>query len=253
MLPELIYREEKEEDYGLLFILGLLAGLAGFAVAKIVFPSRMDILSVVFASIPLVYPLTRFFYEDEKERAPHIPEVLSYGAIFVGEMFAFFVLGLFFSEVFSLQSMVAGVSGFATQAEVSFATIFLNNITVFGLIILVATVIGSSGAFVLTWNASVLGYFLSYLVLNIPLNVNTLFACSRSALERLGMENPSPVCYIPHSTFEMGGFVIAGVSGSLMSAAIYRQDFERELWKDYAKLVLAGIAMVVFGAFFETA
>jgi len=51
----------------------------------------------------------------------------------------------------------------------------------------------------------------------------------------------------------MTGFVIAGVCGSLISAALYREHFEKEVWIDYAKLLGLGLFMVLFGAFLETA
>ena len=67
MLPELILREEKEGKLAYVMLLGLLSGLTGFGLAKIFFPGMTDILSVVFASIPLVYPLTSVFLNDEED------------------------------------------------------------------------------------------------------------------------------------------------------------------------------------------
>jgi len=106
-----------------------------------------------------------------------------------------------------------------------------------------ATVIGSAGAFVLTWNASVLGVFFARLLDAIE-SSSGLFTCKPT---------PSPLCYAPHAFFEMTGFVIAGVCGSLISAALYREHFEKEVWIDYAKLLGLGLFMVLFGAFLETA
>jgi hypothetical protein len=51
----------------------------------------------------------------------------------------------------------------------------------------------------------------------------------------------------------MSGFVIAGIAGSLVSAAVYREHFDRETWKDYIKLIVAGIACIVIGAALEAA
>ncbi len=244
MLPELIYREERKEDYKALYGLGLLAGIIGFLVAWIVFPGNLSIVAVVFAAIPLVYPLNRYFFEDEKERAPHLQEVLVYGSLFAGLTTAFFILGLNFQDAFELQSQLVGAAGFATQAEAAFTSVFLNNITVFGIILLAALFVGSAGAFVLTWNASVLGFFFATLVKDFR-SAEEFFSCSNP--------DPSPLCYLPHTTFEMGGFIVAGVAGTLISAAVYRKDFETELWKDYSKLVLAGVLLVLVGAVLETA
>lgn len=242
MLPELIYREERSEDYPLLILSGLASVLIGFGAASFLFPSEVDLLTVIFASIPLVYPLTRYFLEDEENGAPHIPEIQVYGSIFLGEVIGFLVLGLFFPESFSLQSSIVGASGFAIFGG-TFTGILINNLTVFGAIIGLASLIGSAGAFILTWNASVLGVFFANLLDSIE-SGKDLISCSGT---------PSPLCYAPHTFFEMTGFIIAGVAGSLISAALYREHFDRETWKDYCKLISLGVFMILLGAFLEAA
>lgn len=242
MLPELIYREERAEDYPLLIMLGAVSALAGFGAASFLFPSEVSVLAVIFASIPLVYPLTKFFLEDEKNGSPHIPEMQVYGSIFLGEAIGFLVLGMFFPASFSLQSSIVGASGFAVFGG-AFTGIVLNNLTVFAAILTLAAFIGSAGAFVLTWNASVLGVFFAKLVGSIESGAGYL-TCKPT---------PSPLCYAPHTFFEMTGFIIAGISGSLISAALYREHFDKETWRDYAKLVALGLFMIFLGAFLETA
>lgn len=243
MLPELIYREERMGDYSLLMALGAISGLAGFLLASHFYPSQSDILAVVFASIPLIYPLTRFFLEDEKQDRPHVPEVKVYGAIFVGEVMAFFALALSFPTAFEVQGgAISAISGSATSIGI-FSSILGNNLAVFGAILLLSAVVGSAGAFVLTWNASVLGVFFASLVRSLESGQDFL-TC---------VPNPSPLCYLPHATLEMTGFIVAGISGSLISAAVYREHFDRETWKDYIKLVTAGLLLVVLGAFIESA
>lgn len=242
MLPELIYREERAEDYPLLVMSGIVSVLAGFGAASFLFPSEVDILAVIFASIPLVYPLTRYFLEDENNGSPHIPEIQVYGSIFLGEVIGFVILGMFFLDTFSLQTSIVGASGFAIFGG-SFAGILLNNLTVFTAILALAAIIGSAGAFVLTWNASVLGVFFAKLLDAVESGTG-YFTCKPT---------PSPLCYAPHTFFEMTGFIIAGVAGSLISAAVYREHFDKETWKDYSKLVALGFFMVLLGAFLETA
>lgn len=243
MIPELIYREERVEDYSLLMILGAVSGLLGFIVASIFYPSQADVLTVVFASIPLIYPLMRFFLEDENHRRPHLPEIKVYGSLFVGEVIAFFALAYVFAESFQVQSnTIATITGSATSIG-PFFSILANNLVVFGAILLISVIIGSAGAFVLTWNASVLGVFFADLVRSME-HSGSLLTC---------LPNPSPLCYLPHATLEMTGFIIAGVSGSLISAAIYREHFDKETWKDYLKLVTTGLLLVVIGALIESA
>lgn len=262
MLPELIYREEQEDNYPLLIALGLFSGLLGYKIAELVFPSQVSILAVVFASIPLVYPLTRTFLEDENGGRPHVDEVFIYGSLFLGEALAFFLLvflvapenlsvqvSQFASE---LQAMgVQTISGTSIQTVVTgratglggFVSIALHNLIVFSLILAVSAIISSSGAFILTWNASVLGTFLG------------LLAKKLSGFELLtgNQDIVTPLAYLPHSAFEMTGFIIAGISGSLISAAVYREHFDRETWIDYIKLVGTGVGMILIAAFLETA
>lgn len=242
MLPELIYLEERSEDFPLLIVLGFVSVLAGYGAASLLFPSEVDLLSVIFASIPLVYPLTRYFLEDEQNGSPHIPEIQVYGSIFIGEVLGFISLGILFPGAFSLQTSIVGASGFAVFGS-SFTGIIINNLTVFGAILALAAFIGSAGAFVLTWNASVLGIFFANLLEAID-STTGFFTCQPT---------PSPLCYAPHTVFEMTGFIVAGVAGSLISAAIYREHFDTETWEDYLKLVSLGLIMIFLGAFLETA
>lgn len=267
MLPELIYREEQEDNFVLLFAMGLLSSVLGFGLARIVFPSQVSILSVVFAAIPLMYPLTRTFLEDERTGRPHIDEIMIYGALFAGEVFGFFLLFLSlpsqdlnqfylqisqFSQVLKEMgvTMLGGLdlsvitgneaTGAATGG-LQMLAILLNNLIVFSLIFMASVLVSSAGAFILVWNASVLGVFLGVLTSKL------------SGVELLtGTDSiPSPVAYFPHATFEMTGFIVAGISGSLVSAAIYREHFDRETWIDYGKLVVIGLVCIFVGAVLE--
>ncbi|MFB6145108.1 MAG: stage II sporulation protein M [Candidatus Nanohaloarchaea archaeon] len=242
MLPELIYREEKSNDYRWLIVLGGLSGLVGYTAASFLFPSVSDILAVIFGAIPLVYPLTREFLEDEEDKRPHIPEIKTYAALFLGELFAFFLLGLTFPGVFQLQNSVFAGTGFATFTG-SFLSILFHNFMVFLAIFAISTVIGSAGAFMLTWNASVMGVFFAKLVASIE-STGGYFTCSPT---------PSPICYMPHATFEMTGFIVAGIAGSLVSAALYREHFDTDTWMDYGKLIALGVVLIILAAFLETA
>jgi len=232
MLPELILREEEEENLPLLVFLGIVSGLAGFAAAKTMFPSQVDVLTVVFASIPLVFPLTTYFLEREDDSRPHLPELEVYSSVFLGEVLAFFILGLYVPDMFTLQDQLIGAATGNAVADVSFAAVLSNNLTVFLGILVVASIIGSAGAFILTWNASVLGIFMAGLF-------------QQSAVK--------PLAYVPHATLEMAGFITAGVAGTMISAALYREHFGRETWLDLLKLVSMGAGLIVLAAVLETA
>jgi uncharacterized membrane protein SpoIIM required for sporulation len=261
MLPELIYREEQHENYLLLFVFGLVSGLSGFAIGWVVLQDQASILAVIFAAIPLVYPLTRSFLEDEKNGKPHIGEIFQYSSLFAGEVLAFFLLVFLVApenldvqisqfaaqlDMMGIQSVggstLADLTGRAT-AEVRFLSIFLHNLKVFMVILTVSALVSSSGAFILTWNASVLGVFMGILAKN--LDGVGVFVGSGTV--------PTPFAYVPHASLEMAGFIVAGISGSLISAAIYREHFDKDTWIDYMKLVGLGIGLILIAAVLETA
>ncbi len=231
MLPELILKEEEKQQKPVLAALGFFSGLVGYGVATTLFPSQKAMLTVIFASIPLIYPLTSYFLEREDRKGPHWPEIKVYGSLFLGEVAAFFLLGMVYMESFSLQLEVVGAAGYAVKG-VTFYDILVNNLLVFTGILVAAAVIGSAGAFILTWNASVLGVFLATIFEEQPVGI---------------------LAYLPHATLEMTGFIVAGVSGSMISAAVYREHFDRDTWKDFARLMVSGVALIVLGAMLETA
>jgi len=231
MLQELFLLEEERRNLGMLFLLGAVAGLIGFLAAYLFFPSRLAVISVVFASVPLIFSLTKQFMKDEENDVPHVPEIKMYFAIFAGETSTFFSLAMFTDASFGPQRTVLGLSSSAVS-DAGFQSVLMNNLGVFFVALLLALVIGSAGAFVLTWNASVLGVFLAEIASTDP-----FLALS----------------YIPHASLEMIGFITAGLSGTLVSAAIYRKDFSRDRWMNYVRLILLGLLFVLLGAFVETA
>lgn len=250
MLPEFILREERNGSYFLLFLLGFLSTAVGFKTASIIFPSEADLITVFLAAIPIVYPLTKFFLEDEKEGSPHTPEIATYCSIFAGQVLAFSALGYVTPESFQLQISVfrtqltgMGITGYAI-VNATFQRVLLNNLVVFGFILAISALIGSAGAFIISWNASVFGVFLGILTREIPGDMIDVIFGSGSI--------PSPIAYIPHATFELTGFIIAGISGSMMSAAVYREHLDRRTWENLLWMTLMGFGFIFIGAGIET-
>lgn len=273
MLPELILREERLDDWRWLFLLSLVSGLFGFITSMLVFPAQIPIVSVVFASIPLVYPFTSYFLDEEDSEMDFVEDATIYGVIFVGQVTAFFLAATFFSpENFSSQintfvctlydnmgiQMIGGESLASIVGETKCATgviggratwagfflnVLSNNLLVFTVILFISALIGSAGAFILVWNASVLGVFMATIVRKLP---------GKALLT--GTENiPSPIAYLPHTFFEITGFILAGISGTMISAAIYRKHHDTETWKNIVKMVLLGLICILTGAILETA
>jgi uncharacterized membrane protein SpoIIM required for sporulation len=250
MLPELILREERTSNLPLLAFFGLLSALIGISIARFVFPDNIGLVSVFLAALPLVYPLTQEFLEDEEiQREDGSPfsiyfgELSMYLSMFAGQVLGFFLYGLRMPEIFELQTNVfasqlslMGVTGYASIPG-SFLGILVNNLVVFGLILGVSALVGSAGAFILAWNGSVLGVFLSVL--------------TREMGSSSGV--PSPLLYVPHATLEMSGFIVAGIAGTTLSAAVYRRHFDLRTWRNLGVMVVSGVGLVLLGAIVETA
>jgi uncharacterized membrane protein SpoIIM required for sporulation len=252
MLEELIMREERTQNHVFLFLLGIVSVLVAVKLATVIFAGQADIVAVFLAAMPLVYPLTAYFLKDEKEKRPHLPEIEIYASLFLGEMVGFFAVGLFEPTLLSLQinmiesSIVKmGITGYATGA-CGFLCILLNNMVVTGFILLVSSILGSAGAFILTWNASVLGVFLAVLTREI------ISRAGHAAIPAGAGNIPSPLAYVPHASVEMSGFIVAGIAGSMISAAVYRKHFDRETWSDFADLVGFAVSLILTGAALET-
>ncbi len=242
MIPEYILKEERAHNYSLLIVLAFLSTVIGFVAAKMLFPSQIDVLAVIFASIPLIYPLTRFLLDDEKENAPHSPEIAVYFSIFVGQVIAFTSISLYFPDAFETQLDIIGAAGYAVEPTAAFTSILFNNMTVFAAIFLLSLIITSAGVFIVSWNASVMGAFFAHLISELPTSTALLVGTS---------EVPTPLAFIPHGTLEMLGFIVAGITGTLMSAAIYRKHFQKSTWKDLMVLLASGAILVILGAIIE--
>jgi len=237
MLPELILDEERTHNYKILVLTGLVSVFAAFALAQYFFPGNVSFFVVIGAAVPLIYPLMAYFLEVERD--DHVEKgVTAYLSIFAGQLVAFTLLAYFSPDSFGYQIAEfeavlgqMGITGYATNS-VGFLPVFMNNLSVFMMITLVALVIGSAGALILAWNASVMGAFFGVLIKEVGL--------------------ATPFGYVPHATLEMTGFIIAGLVGTTASASVYRQHLDFKHWKDLSKLYLLGLITIIAGAFIET-
>lgn len=237
MLPEIILEEEEELDYTHLVFAGGFAAIFGFLFAQVLFPSKRAILAPVFAAIPLIYPLMSYYLERE-ERPDFFQETSVYASLFIGITAGFFSISVVMPEIFSMQLEMIGITGYAT-ANVSFFSVIANNLMVFAGILLVSFLLGSAGAFILVWNASVLGAFFAYLVSDL------------SGLTEI-VSASSPLAYVPHASLEMTGFIIAGILGTTASASVYRDHWGMDHWKNLGRLLAVGTIAILCGAIIET-
>lgn len=231
MLPELILKEEELLNYRALAGLSFFSGLGGVWVASTFFSSQASLIAPLIAAVPLVFPLMMYYFEEE-ENPDFVEETMVYGSLFAGLVAAFFVSAVVMPEFFTAQLETTGLTGEATAQDPTFTGVASHNLMLFGAILAVSALLGSAGAFILALNASMVGVFFGRL------------AADQSII--------SPVAYLPHTTLEMSGFIIAGILGTTASASIYRQHLSFEHWKQLSKLLLVGVTAIVAGAFIET-
>jgi|APHM01.1.fsa_nt_gi Integral membrane protein DUF95. len=230
MIEQILLREEEKANFPALVLLGASVSALGFLAARLAFPAETGMMSVVFASIPVIYSLTSYFFDEEMERIPGLSELKVYGSVFLGQATGFGLLALQNPSLFRAQRDIIGLTGSATGGT-GFVPVLVNNLAVGAAILLLAAAIGSAGGFVLSWNASVLGVFFAELALFSPLTVLT---------------------YVPHTVLEITGFLGAGVTGTFISASLSRDDLDHRHWRRYSLLIAASVLLIVLGAGLES-
>ncbi len=244
------------------FILGVVYSIVGILVARLLFPSDPALVAVAFISILLLPELRKIFAIEERQerhdkrvslkrlwRDDH-DVIAVYLCLFLG-IFIVYALATVWLPSFSVNALFrqqlayrGAALGNAAGTGV-FWSILSNNILVLLGVFLFGLLAGDGAIFLIAWNASVWG---------------TLFAASaRSASSVLG---GAPIwllglvllIVLPHMLLEATSYIMAAISGSLISKGV-----EKETGKVQSKvlnynLVLLGLSLVVLlvGVLVET-
>jgi uncharacterized membrane protein SpoIIM required for sporulation len=213
------------------------------------------IFSVLFVIIPSAYYMTVLIKREERIEEKdigdfhkksfwdkHLLHILLLLVFFVGVTLAFAVWHFFLDpNFFQIQETVInriqGTSGALTKGSfMDFERILGNNLQVTVFAFLFSLFFGAGAVFIIVWNASVLGVCIAKLsesVWHIP-GVGSMF--------------------VAHGIFEIGGYIVAGLAGSLISAAVLRKNRSavlKAIMFDSLKLLALAIAMIILGAFVE--
>jgi uncharacterized membrane protein SpoIIM required for sporulation len=228
------------------------------------------LFSVLFTIIPSVYFMTLYIKKqermDEKDIARHYEKGFwtRHDRDLLAFLFFFFGLTLSYAfwafvlppDTFQIQTMkvqdiraMAGnlfgeahggslVEAYAAgDTYSSFVRVFVNNLQVMGFAFIFSILFGAGAIFIVVWNASILGVYigrLSETVAHIPV---------------------STLPFLPHGIPEIGGYLIAGLAGGLLSAGIIRghkKDILVGIFKDSMKLMGMALLFVFLGALIET-
>ncbi len=213
------------------------------------------LMAVILVSLAASYPLVQFMRAEEhrEERKirkvseghilkRHGREVTVYFVFFLAVAIGFALVAQFIpSEFFAPQNKTIGAITGNVFEEGFFATILSNNLQVFLLTFVLSFFIAATMVFVLVWNASIFGVFIQQ---NIS---HFLHAPGFIAM------------YLPHGIFEIGAYVLAGLSGALLSHefehlhdAKYRKHVFPYVLRDVLLVFSIGIISVMAGAFIET-
>lgn len=205
--------------------------------------------SVLFTIIPSVYFFTVLIKREERIEEQefreaetafwkiHGKDIIILLFYFFGLTLAFALWGFFLPGEFDAQiqkiNEIRGTGAFAKEGVLY--SIFMNNLQVMGMSFVFSIIFGTGAIFIIVWNASVLGVFIgefSKSLLHIP-------------LVSLG--------FLPHGIPEIAGYLVAALSGGILSAAILRRrhDILRYVIYDSAKLLLLGVFLVAIGAVIE--
>lgn len=213
-----------------------------------------SLMAVILISLSLAYPFTRILKGEEslEERfirkigehnilIKHFREILIYLLIFLSISFSFVIASKFLpNSFFSPQiNTIKSITGGLTSKE-AFIIIFQNNLRVFLVTFLISLIVSAGMILVLVWNASVFGVFLYKETLSL-------------------IQSPLlALFYLPHGIFEISAYIIAGLSGSLISHEFehinninYRKHIIPYVILDALILLAIGFILILAGAVIE--
>jgi len=203
---------------------------------------------VALDSLALSYPVVNYVRSMDREELKtrmeqktllrrHSTELIVFWSIFIAAVIGMAVVFPFQKDFTSQESFLHSVTGNATHTSSLFKTILLNNIRVLVLTFIISLISFSALLFVLFWNASILVYSLSK------------FTSISAAVSR-------GVQILPHGLIEIGGYVMAGIAGSIIAYRVDRwkkfdHRLDGEFIKDVLILMIGSVLLVVVGAMIE--
>ena len=259
MLESLVSIERAERTPWLVFLWGFFITTVAVFVAQQIAPGvagvGIGLFSVIFVMIPATYILSQLITEVEAVEESDVKKHLRKGfverhgrdiimmlALFAGLTAAFavwsFVLpdGTFGTQTTKITEIRGSpITGNAT-ARFGFESIFFNNLQVLFIAFVFALIFGAGAVFVIVWNASVLGVFIGS------------YSKSLWEIPIVGLS------FLPHGIPEIGAYLLAGLAGGLISAAVLRKNpravTEAIVW-DAGKLLALAVILVFIGAVVE--
>lgn len=248
MFERIWVQEERGKHFVACFFFSFVFALLSILLTHYFVPFQVEgqglkgMVAVLLASLAASYPLIRYLERRESEEEKevqgnevagllerHWTELEIYLAFFLGTTLAFGLSNSFLPQnFFSVQKAVIGSITGKIIVKGLFLEIITNNISVFLLTFLLSFLLTAGMVFILVWNASILGVFLSNLsksVLHIPFVV---------------------LSYLPHGILEVAAYALAGISGFFLSHE-FESLVEWESKRKALRLIQDSIILFVLG------
>jgi hypothetical protein len=258
-LPAFVERNKKYS-----FFLGIVYAFIAQVAAYVLFPENFIIVAVAFTSL-LLLPLINKLLESQKnieasEQSLSVRKFYRnhkdifqvYFFIFMGIFFSFIIFSLFtplptLNHLFANQEIIIKS---IYRDDIQFADFYFilsNNIKVLVVAYLAAYFLGTGAVFIISWNASVWG---------------TIFGAIANNAAVIGQNHPLiyffllSLVFIPHLVVEASAYLLAGISGGIVSKAVSSEKatslrFERVIKKSMIILWIS-LFLIFLGAVIES-
>ncbi len=263
MIESLLNIDEIERKPYLMFVWAAVLGSAavlvsntiGYQIQGALNMNLSGLFVVLFAVFPAAYIITLLINNEEAIEEDAISRHLKKSFWQMHEKYIMAMLFFFFglsvtiavwtmvlpSSFFQVQMLkinqIQGkITGDAATSMAAFNKIFSNNMQVMSFSFIFSFVFGAGAIFVIVWNAAILGVYIGQIsksLWHIP-------------LVSLG--------FLPHGIPEIAAYLLAGLAGGLISAAIIRGHHIKIVEKvglDGLKLMVLAVFMVLIAAFVE--
>jgi uncharacterized membrane protein SpoIIM required for sporulation len=245
------------------FAIAFMYASLGIFIAYILFPDNMSIVAIFLTALAGFYfmhtSITKeegydIKIKNEKELIKrHANLIVCFLFFFFGVFACFMVAGLllpsdisvriFETQYSSIDSVNEAVRGKALQAH-HFSPLFFHNISVLFFFFLFSFIFGAGAIFLLVYNASVGGVFVSQFI-----NSQLAHISAPGAL-LLGL-----IRYFPHAVLEFGAYFFGALAGGILSVALVNQHIRTKYFSrillDSSWLIAIAVIILLFAGFVE--
>ncbi|MFH1432825.1 MAG: stage II sporulation protein M [archaeon] len=262
MVFEMLMNAKEAESKPIeMFFYGILITSVSLFAAYYIFPSSSSVIFLFLITIAAFPTISAILKDDEEidEETDRIDldffvhyekTIMVYAYLFLGVLIAvsFWYTMLpetYTQSLFSQQmNTIASIrfSGAATETTMTFWTILSNNLKVTTIAFLMSFFFGTGAIFILSWNASVIGVFVSDLAKEFSRKYS--YSLMQGHLDAL-------LSISIHGVPEIVAYFIAGIAGGILSIGMIRGEQDFRIAKDAGVLYLVSSLILVLAAVLE--